>query len=124
MSAGPSKSTSQPTRKKSNASKEPPAWTSLLKALGYGTPLSSRDKAVGRPTARAFKAVVEQYPATYVTSKNIPGNRLTNWASQQDQFDEMADAFLNQDGNNLLYWPDEQTTKHVRPLQWSIDKEL
>ena len=72
-----------------------------------------------------FWDTVKKYPSNYKARNGLAGNSLTRWrdVSHQKALEEMVQNFLDDDGNGIRYWPNNNTPGSSL-LQYSEDGSL
>lgn len=102
-------------------SRRPPASlpniTALRQALDYGDPHLAR--------CSAFYDDVRAFRKKFVTSDGMLGPSLHDWRDRdhQDGLREMTRAYLDRDGNGLLFWPDDPSAANFNDLQYTHDRQ-
>ncbi|KAM0813072.1 hypothetical protein AB5N19_13063 [Seiridium cardinale] len=93
-----------------------PNITSLREGLDYGNSHLTR--------CNVFYDDVRGFRKKFHTSTGLPGPDLHNWKLKEHQagLDEMTAAYLDRDGNGLLYWPDSSSSANFNKLQYSKDR--
>src|SRR4051812_1556135 len=81
-----------------------PNITALRQQLDYGEP--SLPRCVG------FYDDIRVFRKKFHTASGIPGMDLHDWKSRKhhDGLDEMTNAYLDKEGNGILFWPDDDTS--------------
>lgn len=95
-----------------------PNITVLREKLEYGDSRSDR--------CDAFNDDIRVFRKRYRTSSGLPGVDLYDWRSSEHQsaLTEMANAYLEKEGNGSVYWPDDDTSPNHNGLQFSKDHQL
>ncbi|KAJ2977223.1 hypothetical protein NUW58_g7877 [Xylaria curta] len=92
-----------------------PKITALRRELDYGDTGSHRYSA--------FVDDVRVFRKKFVTKNGVSGTSLHNWKSQEHQsgLSEMTAAYLDTNGNGLLFWPDDPSAENANKFQYSRD---
>ncbi|KAK1754179.1 hypothetical protein QBC47DRAFT_403567 [Echria macrotheca] len=90
-----------------------PNIKTLREELGYGDPKQRRYSV--------FCEYTSLFQKIYRTGSGIGGLELHNWKSDITQagLDDMTAAFLEDEGNGWLFWPDERSSTYYNTLQYS-----
>jgi hypothetical protein len=93
-----------------------PTITALREKLNYGNTRLDR--------CAAFNDDVKAFRRKFRTNAGLSGASLHDWKSpiHQQALTEMTEAFLNQ-GNGLLYWPDDEASSNANSLRYSGDEK-
>lgn len=93
-----------------------PNITALRKELDYG------DANLARCVA--FYDDMRVFRKKFKTSRGVPGTDLYDWKSQEGQkaLSEMTYAYLDKEGNGLVFWPDDPSAANYNEYQYTKDK--
>ncbi|KAK4251356.1 hypothetical protein C7999DRAFT_28086 [Corynascus novoguineensis] len=92
-----------------------PSITALRNALDYGDP--------HLPRCAAFYDDTRAFRKKFKTSRGVPGADLHDWKSRDGQaaLTEMTVAYLEKEGNGMLFWPDDKSSDNYNKYQYSKD---
>ena len=95
-----------------------PTISALRQQLGYG------DRHLNR--CSTFYDDVRVFRKKYLTHDGFSGISFYNWKSPEHQagLTEMTDAYLDEEGNGALYWPDNDASINRNKLRYSQDHDL
>ncbi|KXH41655.1 hypothetical protein CNYM01_09832 [Colletotrichum nymphaeae SA-01] len=93
-----------------------PPISTLRQKLGYGDSHSANYQSI------SFYESVRAFRKTFVTSQGYEGSAMHDWKSSEHQsaLEEMAQAFLDCDGNGTRLWPDEPVQDSLNKLKYSV----